>query len=97
MNTKRNMYKVILSAILLVALVLAIQPGAYAKTVPYQERFDINSITGKRTYVSSVSRGVSNNAYWYSTSTNKVSSGWNYNRYVSVLTYYDSSTKKYYR
>ncbi|MBC2161865.1 hypothetical protein [Listeria booriae] len=90
------LYRSLLVFILLAGLVVAVQPGAYAKSVPYWEKFDINSFTGKRITVSTQSRTVPNNAYWSYTTTDKISSGWNYNRYITLLHYYDSSTKKYY-
>ncbi|AQY52604.1 hypothetical protein UE46_15335 [Listeria weihenstephanensis] len=86
----------LLVVVLLTGLIVAVQPGVYAKSVPYWEKFDINSYTSKRTTISTQSRTVPNNAYWSYTTTNKISSGWNYSRYITLLHYYDGTTKKYY-
>ncbi|MBC1502068.1 hypothetical protein HB943_15810 [Listeria weihenstephanensis] len=99
MNSRKKsgyVYKFVLAVVLLIGLVIAMQPGVYAKSVPHLEKFDINSITGKRTFVSSVSMAVPNNAYWSYTTTDVVIKGWNYTRYLNTLHYYDSKTKKYY-
>ncbi|EUJ26447.1 hypothetical protein [Listeria cornellensis] len=99
MKKKRRagyVYKILLTVALLVGLVIAVQPGVYAKSVPHLEKFDINSITGKRTFVSSKSMTVPNNAYWSYTTTDVVSKSWNYTRYLNKIHYYDSNTKKYY-
>lgn len=90
------LYKILLTAVLLFGLIIAMQPYVYAKSVPHLEQFDINAYTGNRTFVSSKSMTVPNNAYWSYTTTNIVSKGWNYTRYLNKLHYYDSKTKKYY-
>ncbi|EUJ48932.1 hypothetical protein HCJ39_14135 [Listeria rocourtiae] len=95
-NRRSYAYKFLLVIALLVGSVSAVQPSVYAKSVPYMDRYDINSYTGKRTRVSSKSRSVPNNAYWAYTTTNVIKNGWNYTRYISIFHYYDGKTKKYY-
>ncbi|WP_088810869.1 MULTISPECIES: hypothetical protein [Listeria] len=93
---KKAMYKIALALILITGILITITPDAMSKSVLSWQKYDINKYTKKRTVVSEQWKSVPNNVYWHSSNVNRAGSGWNYNRYVITLKYFDAKTKRYY-